>query len=293
MLSRKAKRTLIPYLFIAPTCLLLVLFIYGVGNGILQGFGIMPFLNRFDFTLAYYREALSQPDLASSIIYSLYLAAVSSIGAAIGGIALSCALTRAQAGRRTEMIGIQIPLMSAHILIATCVVSLFAGSGIFARILYQAGMLSDVSDFPTVVGATSGWGIIFVYVWKEIPFIAFCTVTLMARISDKLGEAAASLGASPSRTFFSIILPLCKNTVIKAFLIVFAFAFGSYEIPFLLGPTLPKALPVLAYIEFQNPDIINRCSAMALNGIAAGICCILALIYFAVLIRDEKAHGKY
>lgn len=176
-------------------------------------------------------------------------------------------------------------------LIATCVVSLFAGSGLVARLLYQVGVLADLSEFPTVVGAGSGWGIILVYLWKEIPFIAFSTVVLMSSISDKLSEAAASLGASPTRTFFSVILPLCKSAIAKAFLIVFAFAFGSYEVPFLLGPTLPKALPVLAYIEFQDPDIINRCYAMALNGIAAGICCILAIIYFAITMREERSHG--
>lgn len=257
----------------------------------LQGFGIMPFLNRYDFTLQYYLEAFSRSDLASSIAYSFYLAATSALLATLGGVALSAAFTRARAGRVVHLLGIQIPLMSAHVLIATCVVSLFAGSGLVARLLYQVGVLGDLSEFPTVVGAGSGWGIILVYLWKEIPFIAFSTVVLMSSISDKLSEAAASLGASPTRTFFSVILPLCKSAIAKAFLIVFAFAFGSYEVPFLLGPTLPKALPVLAYIEFQDPDIINRCYAMALNGIAAGICCILAIIYFAITMREERSHG--
>ena len=73
---------------------------------------------------------------------------------------------------------------------------------------------------------------------------------------------------------------------------VFAFAFGSYEIPFLLEPTVPKALPVLAYIEFQDPDIINRCYAMALNGIMAGICTVLCIIYYVVLQRERVPKGR-
>ena len=293
MLKRRTRRALLPYLLIAPACILLALFVYGVVNGVLQGFGIMPFLGLTTPTLDYYVEALSRSDLSSSIAYSLYLAATSALLATIGGVALAWALTRARSGRAIQLVGIQIPLMSAHALIATCVVSLFAGSGLVARWLFSLGLLGSTTDFPTVVGATSGWGIILVYLWKEIPFIAFSTVTIMSGISDKLSEAAASLGASPARTFFSVVLPLSRGAITKAFLIVFAFAFGSYEVPFLLGPTLPKALPVLAYIEFTDPDIVNRCYAMALNGVAAAICCVLAIVYFVIVLREEDGHEAH
>lgn len=286
-ISRKTKQAVAPYLMIAPAAALLVVFVYGVVNGVLQGFGFMPFLGRYDLTLDYYIAALTRSDLAPSIVYSLYLSAVSSVVAAVGGIVLSACLTRLRASRGLHLFSIQVPLMTMHALVALAVVSLFAGSGLVARLLGAGGLLGDDS-FPSVVGAASGWGIILVYVWKEIPFVAFCTVTVMAHISSSFGEAANSLGASPLRAFFSVTLPLCRSTVLKAFLVVFAFAFGSYEVPFLLEPTLPKALPVLAYIEFQDPDILNRCYAMALNGVMAMICTVLAIVYFAVLHRERK-----
>ncbi len=288
MLKRRTRRAVAPYALIAPACLLLALFVFGVANGALQGFGIMPFLDRTTPTLEYYLEAFSRSDLSSSIVYSLYLAAASTVLAVLGGVALSAALTRTRSGRGIQLPGIQLPLMTAHALVATCVVSLFAGSGLVARLLYHMGLLGAPTDFPTVVGATSGWGIILVYVWKEVPFIAFSTITIMAGVSDRLSEASASLGASPIRTFFAVILPLSRGAIAKAALIVFAFAFGSYEVPFLLGPTLPKPLPVLAYLEFTDPDIINRCYAMALNGISAGLCCVLAVLYFAIVLREER-----
>lgn len=271
-----------------PAAVLLAVFLYGVVNGVLQGFGIMPFLGRTEFTFDYYIQALTRSDLAASIGYSLYLAAASSLLAVLGGVALSALLVRARTGRVMRLLGIQIPIMTMHALVALAVVCLFTGSGLFPRLLAAAGLFDSPSDFPSVVGAASGWGIILVYLWKEIPFVAFSTVTIMGGISDSFGEAAASLGAGPLRTFFSVTLPLCKGAVLKAFLVVFAFAFGSYEVPFLLGPTLPKALPVLAYIEFQDPDIINRCYAMALNGVMAFVCGVLALVYFVVLQRERK-----
>lgn len=287
-LSRKTRRAITPYLLALPAAALIVVFLYGVVNGILQGFGIMPFLGRTEFTLEYYAEALTRSDLASSIAYSLYLAAVSSVIAVVGGVGIAACMTRARTSRLTRLVNIQIPIMTMHALVALAVMFLFTGSGIVPRILAAFGVIEDANTFTSVVGAVSGWGIILTYAWKEIPFIAFSTVTIMASISDSLGEAATTLGASPMRTFFGVTLPLCKGAIAKAFMVVFAFAFGAYEVPFLLGPTLPQALPVLAYVEFQDPDIVNRCYAMALNGIMALICTVIAVGYFAVLQREQK-----
>ena len=287
MRIRRLTQAITPYLLMLPACLLLSVFLYGVGNGIAQGFGIMPFLGKTTPTLAYYAEALTNPDLLTSLGYSLYLSLISSVIAIVGGVALCALLIARKAHSLTQTIVIQIPLMCAHALVAACVVSLFAGSGLFARILFHAGLISGPESFPSVIGATSGWGIILVYVWKEIPFVAFSTITVMRHLSTTFGDAAATLGASPLRTFFTVTLPLCHGAILKAFLIIFAFSFGAYEVPFLLGPTLPKALPVLTYLEFCDPDILNRCYAMALNGIIAGICSLIALIYFAVLLREH------
>lgn len=272
----------------APALVLVAVFLYGVVNGVLQGFGIMPFIGMADFTFEYWAEALTRSDLAASVGFSLYIALVSSVVALAGGIVLSAALCAVRRTRLLALIDVQIPLMCAHILVVLAAVSLFSGSGLVPRILYHLGLVSAPTDFPSVVGDPSGWGILATYVWKEVPFVAFCTVTLMGHVSERFGEAVAAMGASPVRSFLTVTLPLCKGALLKAFLVVFAFAFGAYEVPFLLGPTSPKALPVLAYLEFQNPDIANRCVAMALNGIMAAVTTAAAAAYFAVLRREKR-----
>lgn len=287
-LSRKTKRKVAPYLMMLPALLFLLVFIYGVGSGIIQGFGIMTYLGRTEFTLEYYEQALTRPDFVGSVMFSLYFSLVSSLLATIGGVALAFLMTQAKSSRLTRLLGIQVPITTMHAVVALAVICLFTGAGLFPRILHVIGIAPDASWFPSVVGAPSGWGIILVYLWKEIPFIAFMTITIMMNISSSYGEAASTLGANGWRTFFTVTLPLCRGAILRALLVVFAFAFGSYEIPFLLEPTTPKALPVLAYIEFQDPDIINRCYAMALNGIMTGICTLLCVIYYIVLQRERK-----
>lgn len=286
MRARLKKAT--PYLLAAPAAILVFIFAFGVVNGVLQGFGIMPFLGRTELTPEYYIQALTRSDLSASILFSLYYATVASVLATVAGVILSWALVRIKAGRVLKLASLQIPIMTMHALVALAVIFVFSGSGLAARLFSVFGMVADANTFPSVVGDPSGWGIIAVYLWKEIPFVAFSTVFIMGGITDTYAEAAATLGASGSRTFFEVTLPLCKGAIAKAFLVIFAFAFGAYEVPFLLGPTLPQALPVLAYVEFQDPDILNRCYAMALNGVMTFICSLIAMAYFAIVVRERR-----
>ena len=172
-MNRRLLSHVIPYLLILPAVLLASLFIYGVMNGVLQGFGIIPYLGLTTPTLEYYRTAFTRSDLSMSILYTFYLALTSSVLATLGGVALSAAITRAGMGRKGQLLGVQIPLMVSHAIVALFIISLFSGSGLVARLLYTGGLIGSMQDFPTVLGATSGWGIILVYLWKEIPFVAF------------------------------------------------------------------------------------------------------------------------
>ena len=104
----------------------------------------------------------------------------------------------------------------------------------------------------------------------------------MANINGSLGEAATNLGANKLQAFMKVTLPLCMNTVLSGFLIIFVFALGAYELPFILGATIPKALPVLAYLEYTKPY------AMAINGILIVISLIAAVLYYILLRRSTK-----
>lgn len=289
--TRRRRARVAPYLLALPAALLAGVFVLGTLNGVLQGFGIMPSLGLVEPTLDYWAEVLSRPDLLQSLWFSLSTAGLSALGAVVGGILLSWALVWGKAGGLGRLISVQVPLMTMHALVALAVIFLFSGSGVVPRILHGLGLVAGPADFPSVVGAPSGWGIVAVYLWKEIPYVAFCTVTIMAHVSDSLGEAAATCGASPSRAFLEVVLPLCLGAALRAGLVCFAFAFGSYEVPFLLGPTAPKALPVLAYQEFTDPDLANRAVAMAIDGVVTLVCALATLGYLWLLRRQERTEG--
>jgi putative spermidine/putrescine transport system permease protein len=67
--------------------------------------------------------------------------------------------------------------------------------------------------------------------------------------------------------------------VISTSVIVFAFTFSNYEIPLLLGVRSPTTLPVLAFRQYQDPDLALRPEAMAISVILALIALILLVAY--------------
>ena len=91
--------------------------------------------------------------------------------------------------------------------------------------------------------------------------------------------------------FLKVSLPLCIGNILSAFLIIFVYALGAYELPQILGATLPKALPILSYIEFQKPDLRLRPYAMAYNGILTMISVFAAIIYFRLMKKSSERYG--
>lgn len=282
-----------PYLLLSPLLLLGVLFLLGVGNSLLQSLGYIPAFDMTEITLKYYRQVFSEPALLASIKVSLMIALISSVLAAAFGVVLCAALVVNGKVRNKVLQIVRIPILVPHTIVALFIIMFFSQNGLLARILFHFGMLNSQADFPAVLFSTNNVGIIIAYLWKEIPFVAYFVLALMAAISTTLGEAAENLGASEIKSFLHVTLPLCMPAVNKAFLIIFAFSFGAYELPFLLGATVPKALPVQAYIEYINPDLRHRAYAMAMNGVMLLITLAISIIYYRLSYKSYHKGGKY
>ena len=277
------KNKYTPYLLLIPQILLLIIFVIGLINGITQSFGVIPAFNLTKPTLNYYKEVLSSSQMKSSILFSLYIAFTSSLFAVVIGTLICVIIVMNKKTKWFYEKLIEIPVIVPHIVVAIFILNIFSKSGLMARILAALGIISSQEQFLNLIYDKYGIGIILAYLWKEIPFIIYFVLAIMSNINDSLGEAAINLGANKYETFKRVTLPLCRNTIFSGFLIIFVFVIGAYEIPQLLGPTLPKALPVLSYIQYIHPNLQNRPYAMALNGIIIIISLIAAVIYYNLI----------
>ena len=281
-----------PWLLLLPHILLSALFVTGLGAGLVQSLGVIPALGLTEPTLDYYKEVLTRPDMLRSVLYSLRTALISALIATGMGVGICAGLTVSRRAH-DKLVGlVRLPIAVPHVVVALLTVLLCSQNGLLARLACLCGLIDEQSQFPALLYDGAGVGVILAYVWKETPFIVYFVLALMANVNENLGQAAVNLGARPWRAFCRVTLPLCRNTILSGFLIIFVFALGAYELPFLLGATIPKALPVLAYIEYMHPDMRHRPYAMALNGIVILLSVVSAMAYYALMRRKVAALEK-
>lgn len=278
-----------PYILILPIVLLGVLFIYGVLSGIIQSFGYIPAFNLNSVSLDYYIQILSDQTFLDSLKTSLKISLISSILSVVFGTVIAASLVYTNHTKGKVIHIIKLAILVPHTIVALFSIIILSQNGLIARLFYKLGLIHTQGDFPLLLYTKNNLGIILAYIWKEIPFVAYFSLSLMSSIEKTLGEAAENLGASRLKSFFYVTLPLSMPSIKKAFLIILTFSFGAYDLPFLLGATIPKALPVKAYIEHLHPDLLHRPYAMAMNGLIVMIAWLMAGVYY---LFDKKKKVK-
>jgi putative spermidine/putrescine transport system permease protein len=268
---------------LAPALAVIVLlFLGGVVVGLGQSLDYMPIIGLNEPTLRHYGNILTDRDFYNSLLLTLYISSTSTLLAV--GLAVGVALVLRQrfAGSRVVTFLFQLPLPVPHLVAAAGFVLLLTQSGLFARLFYHAGWLEQPSEFPALV--FDRWQIttILVYVWKEVPFIGVVILAVLKGVGREYEEMAQTLGASGWQRFRYVLLPLIMPGITVTGVIVFAFVFGSFEIPLLLGQRYPNVLPVTAYRAYTDPDLSQRPEAMALGMIITVIVVVLLNLWLAL-----------
>lgn len=242
-------------------------------------------------TFTAYRSLLADPELPRSLLLTLYLAATSTLLAVVLGIAAALALRQVAARSRWLTTVFQLPLPIPHVVGAVAVLALLGQSGLFSRIAGSVGLIDDAASFPALVFDPLAIGILAEYTWKEVPFVGIVALALLRSSRVQEQEAAArSLGASSWQRLRHVTLPLVLPGVLSVAVIVFAFSFGAFEVPLLLGASFPETLPVMAFRRHTAIDLAARPEALALSllmAVVAVACVALAMRVARRTIREE------
>lgn len=274
-----------PYILVAPAVTVIILvFGGGVVLGAIQSFGYMPILGLTQPTLAYYVALLTDQRFYAAMALTFAIALSSTILATLLALGAAMVLRRAFQGSRVVTFIYQIPLPVPHLVAAAGLVMLLTQSGLVARMLYGAGLVAQPADFPPIFFDRNSLGIILVYVWKEAPFIGLVLLALLKGSAFEYEEVASTLGATSWQRFRFVLLPLMLPGILSTSVIVFAFMFGSFEIPLLLGVRYPEVLPVMAYRLYVDPDLTHRPEAMAV-GIVITVIVVVSLGLYRWLAR--------
>jgi putative spermidine/putrescine transport system permease protein len=261
------------------------LFAGGLAFGIAQSVGYLPFIDQRDVSLDAYRRISESVAFRASVGLTLRLALTSTVVSAVLAVAGALLVRGTGRGRRLTTFLFQFNLPIPHIVGGVAMLLLLSQSGLVSRMAFALGLAQSPGDFPALVADRFGWAIIAEYVWKEVPFIGVVVLAALAGPIAELEDVARTLGADGWQRFRHVVLPLITPAVASASIIVFAFTFGSYEIPFLLGQPFPAALPVLAFRAYSDADLASRADAMAMSVIIAVFVGTLVLAYMRLSER--------
>jgi len=274
------RKRIKPYIMLLPAAVVLLgILTSGIVIALSQSLGYMPVIGLRELTLKYYASVISDSSFLESLGFSLNISLLSSAIAVIAGVLLAYSMLLSKLSKGLEKLLFIIPVTVPHMVASFLMFNILSQSGLLSRILYNLHLIEGQNAFPGLVFDKHGIGIIATYLWKEIPFVALVVYTFISNINKNLEEAAVNLGASRRQYFWNVVAPLSWPSILSSFIIIFAFSFGAFEVPYLLGPTVPKTLPIKAFIEYTNPDMFNRPYAMALNVVLSAIALVIVWIY--------------
>lgn len=278
------------YLMLLPVLVIVVaLFGGGLALGLVQSFNYFPLIGLREPSLHTYQALFASREFSRSLLLTAWVGGVSTVVSTTLGVGCALALRRLTWGSRLATFLFQGNLPVPHAVGAVAMLLLLGQSGLLARLSYAVGLIDRPAAFPPLVYDPWGASIIAEYVWKETVFIGIIALAALRGTSYDYEQAAATLGATSWQRFRFVTLPLLVPVVLPASVLVFAYGFGSFEVPYLLGATYPATLPVLAYRAYMDVDLRQRPEAMAISVVIALVIGALVWVYMWLVRRYVRA----
>lgn len=279
MSERWRERTRLILALAPALAVVLALFGGGWGLGLAGSLGWQPWLGQSRLSLAAYADLFGRSDFLASLGLTLWIALASTALSSVLALAGALFLRRLAWGRRWATFVFQLNLPIPHSVGAIAMLLLLGQSGFLARLGRLTGLIATPADFPALIFDPLALGIILEYSWKATTFIGVNVLAALLVLGDEYEASARTLGAGPWQRFRRVILPLVNPSLAAAAVLSFAFAFGAFEVPFLLGQRYPSALPVLAYRSYVDVDLNARPEAMAISMVISAVTTLAVLLY--------------
>lgn len=197
-----------------------------------------------ELTWANYQALRDEANL-DVVLRTLGMAGSVTVASALLGFPVAYFMARYATGWRKGFfyIAVMLPMWASYIVKAySWTVILSKGGVIYWAVerLHLLGALEWVLALPVVGGvslSTSNLGrfLVFTYVW--LPFMILPIQAAIERVPANLLQASADLGARPTQTFRTVLLPLAFPGVVAGSIFTFSLTLGDYIIPQLVGPS--------------------------------------------------------
>jgi len=174
---------------------------------------------------------LSDPLYVSALLSSLRIAALSAFIALLVGYPIALGIARApERWRPILLLAVALPFWTSFLIRVYAWMGILRNEGLINGALMGLGVI----DTPIPMMQTA-FAVHLGIVYSYLPFMVLPLYATLERQDASLLEAAADLGATPWRAFWTVTFPLSLPGVAAGFLLVFIPAVGEFVIPDLLG----------------------------------------------------------
>ncbi|MEX0285598.1 MAG: ABC transporter permease [Paracoccaceae bacterium] len=105
--------------------------------------------------------------------------------------------------------------------------------------------------------APSAGAVVAALVYLAVPFAVLLLFPALSRLDKSLIEASRTLGASPMRSFFTVVIPVARPAIVSSGVTIFVLTLGAIIVPQVLGRPEHWTLSVLitdqAIFNFNMP----------------------------------------
>jgi len=201
------------------------------------------------WSLANYREVLSQNIVLESIFASVGVSVLTVVFCAGVGVPLAFLFERYTfPARRLFSTLAALPLVLPPLVGTVAFIFLCGESGILAR------LAQSVFHLEHSPWSLRGWpALLLFHTYTMYPFFYILTGAGLARIDAALAEAGRSLGAHRARVLTRIVLPQLTPSLIAAALLTFMTSMASFSAPLLFGGGV-RVLTLEIYTARQRGD---------------------------------------
>ena len=207
-----------------------------------------------------YVYLLNEPLYVSAWIYSIKVAAISTLLCLCLGYPMAYAISRAEPTyRNVFLMLIILPFWTSFLLRVYAWIGLLKTDGVINNVLQFFGII----DEPLAMMNTS-FAVYIGIVYSYLPFMILPLYSNLEKHDNTLLEAAQDLGAGPIKSFMRVTLPLSFPGIVAGALLVFIPAVGEYVIPSLLGRTDQLMVAKLLSDEFFLNRDWPKASAVAI-----------------------------
>jgi putative spermidine/putrescine transport system permease protein len=178
------------------------------------------------FSLRWYREALSYPGFIDAFVLSAELAALAALAALACGFLATYGLVRFRPPGHDALM------------------AFFTSPLLVPSVVFGIAMLQFVNRFGLYNQLA---GLVLAHVVLVVPYAIRSLGATLCAVPEDLEWAAMVHGASRARMLLRVTLPLCARGLLTAFLFCFLLSFSDVTVTiFMTGPAL-QTLPVRIY----------------------------------------------